>query len=452
MNLFVFIFSLLALQGLCWWATQRSSKKSASPASYQDDYFLSGRQVSFFPLMMTFLATQVGGGLVLGAAQEAAKAGWWVLLYPLGQVLGMISLALGIGKRLAAFNVPTVAQIFEVFYKSPALKQITSALSIASLFLILITQMLGFKSFMLSLGIDSTLLFMVAWGLLILYTATGGLQGVIATDLIQALFFIAIFGIAFGCAYFTGYTPVAAISSTETPVTLAKMSGWLLMPLFFAALEQDMGQRCFAAKSDAVLKKAAWVAGCITFVLCLVPIYFGIAASELGLSPSKGESVLMSSVQKITPPVISALVGCAVIAAILSTANSLLNAISSNLAQDFAFIRQSSLKQVRWITASIGICAIFMTYCFTNIVDLMIMAYELSVCVVFVPLIAALFKKSKGNALSAALSMAFGAGAFFFFRLFPSALPREIAALAISFLGYCAGELLIRFREQPAIR
>lgn len=444
MNTTLFIVSLLLLQGICWWATQRSTKK----AETQDDYFLSGRQVTFFPLMMTFLATQVGGGLVLGAAQEAAKVGWWVLLYPLGQVLGMISLSLGIGSRLAAFGVPTVAQIFEVFYKSALLKQITSLLSIASLFLILITQMLAFKSFMLSLGVDNTFLFMTTWGLLILYTATGGLQGVIATDLIQAAFFIVVFALAFGSAFFTSSAPI--ILTQQAAIPFSKMSGWLLMPLFFAALEQDMGQRCFAAKSNAVLKKAAFTAGCITFLVCLVPIYFGIGAGQLGLTASKGESMLMSAVALMTSPAISALVGCAVIAAILSTANSLLNAISSNLAQDFAFTKTHSLKLTRWITALIGISAIFISYAFTNIVDLMIMAYELSVCCVFVPLMGALFKKTKGNALSAFLAMGFGAIGFFFFRLYPSDIPREIAALGLSLLGYGVG--LLRKTTDPSLQ
>lgn len=434
MNNFVFIFSLLLLQGICWWATKRSSKR----AETQYDYFLSGREVTFFPLMMTFLATQVGGGLVLGAAQEASRVGWWVLLYPLGQVLGMISLSMGIGRRLSSFGVPTVAQIFEVFYGSAWLKRVVSSLSIASLFLILITQMLAFKSFMLSLGIDSTWLFVVAWGVLIVYTASGGLEGVIATDLIQAVFFVAIFSVAFGVAYFVGAPSGGAVALHEG-VSLSKMSGWLFMPLFFAALEQDMGQRCFAAKSDAVLKKAAFVAGCVTFVVCLVPIYFGIVGQGMAAG---GESVLMAAVKMTTSPVIAALVGCAVIAAILSTANSLLNAISSNLAQDFVFTRGHSLSMTRWLTAGIGVGAICMSYCFNNIVDLMIQAYELSVCSVFVPLMGALFKKGKGRALSAALSMGLGAFGFFLFRLYPIGAPRELSALGCSLLGYVVGEVL----------
>jgi SSS family solute:Na+ symporter len=447
MNIGVFIFSVLAMQGICWAA----AKWSARGVSTKLDYFLSGRDVGFFPLMMTFLATQVGGGLVLGAAQEASRVGWWVVVYPLGQVLGMMSLSMGIGKRLAGFGVPTVAQIFEVFYGSPVLKRIASSLSIVSLFMILVAQMLASKSFLLSLGVDNTWLFMAAWGLLIVYTATGGLKGVIATDLIQAVFFIVIFGVAFGVAYGMGGM-AGTVDVQEAPVSLGKLSGWLLMPLCFAALEQDMGQRCFAAKSDRVLNRAAFVAACVTFVVCLVPIYFGMIAGKMGIEGANGSSVLMSAVQLTTSPVVSALVGCAVIAAILSTANSLLNAISSNLSQDFAFTRDQSLNRTQWITGAIGVAAIFVTYFFNNIVDLMIQAYELSVCCVFVPLIAALFKKSKGNWMSAALSMGFGAGAFFLFRLYPIELPREVTALGLSLVGYGVGEAIAYSKRGRKLR
>ena len=65
--------------------------------------FFGGKSVQLFPLMMTFLATQVGGGLILGSADEAYRFGWTVLPYPLGAALGLILLGAGIGRKLANF-------------------------------------------------------------------------------------------------------------------------------------------------------------------------------------------------------------------------------------------------------------------------------------------------------------------------------------------------------------
>lgn len=111
----VFFISLLFVLQIAYWIVGKLSAKSVTS---EKDYFLAGKNVRFFPLMMTFLATQVGGGLVLGAADEAYQFGWPVLLYPLGASLGLLLLGSGIGRRLASFPVSTVAQIVEQVYGS----------------------------------------------------------------------------------------------------------------------------------------------------------------------------------------------------------------------------------------------------------------------------------------------------------------------------------------------
>src|SRR5262245_61831723 len=96
MNIPLFLILLFCLQCFYWLLGHFASKKLKD----RDDYYLAGRKISIFPLMMTFLATQVGGGVVLGAAEEAYLFGWTVLFYPLGAVLGLIILGAGLGRRL----------------------------------------------------------------------------------------------------------------------------------------------------------------------------------------------------------------------------------------------------------------------------------------------------------------------------------------------------------------
>ena len=107
MNLTLFIPLLLVLQCIYWYIGKRSSRNVRK----ETDYFLAGSGVSFFPLMMTFIGAQTGGGLVLGAADAAFQYGFWVLFYPSGACLGLLILGLGLGKRLASFKVTTISQI-----------------------------------------------------------------------------------------------------------------------------------------------------------------------------------------------------------------------------------------------------------------------------------------------------------------------------------------------------
>ncbi len=444
MNTWLFVSTLLLLQSICWWIGKRSSQSCVT----ESDYFLGGKQVSFFPLMMTFLGGQVGGGLVLGSAQEAARIGWWVLLYPLGQVLGMLWLSFSIGKRLSRFQVSTIAQIFEKYYGSSLLKQIASLLSIASLFLILVAQILATKSFLISAGINNNSLFLLFWGIVLTYTGMGGFKAVIKTDLIQASFFMLMFGFAFTYAFFFSSAPNPTPSQIqETSISLSNLSGWLFMPLLFASLEQDMGQRCFAAKSEKILKQSAFTAACLTFLICLVPIYFGKSASNL--ANENGASILLTSIQTMTSPAITALIGAAIMAAILATADSLLNAITSNLSQDFSFLKKKSLNVTRIASFSIGALALLFSFYFDHIVSLLIQAYELSVCTLVVPLLGALFKKKQASASSAMLAIGCGAIGFFSLRYLPFEFPKEIGALALSLCGYIIGEKL---KKTPAVK
>jgi solute:Na+ symporter, SSS family len=442
MNITLFIFLLFVLQGIYWLIGKRASKQIQN----KEDYFLAGKNVTFFPLMMTFLATQIGGGAVLGAAEESFHFGWPALFYPLGIALGLIVLGLGIGRKLAQFSVSTVAHIFEVAYGSIWLRRCASALSILSLYMILVAQIIASSKFLVSLGFTSTPLFIAFWAIVILYTAQGGLKAVISTDLVQAAFFSIVFLLCFGLVFFGSSSSILLPQCTHFADVSPKFTGWLLMPLLFMLIEQDMGQRCFAGASSRVVSKAAFWAGVSTLVICMVPVYFGSLAKGTGLQVPPGGSVLMASIASMTNPWMSALVGCAVLAAIISTATSLINAISSNLLNDFPFAR-FPLRTVKGMTCAISISAIFFAFYFDNIVDLLIQSYELSVSCLFVPIFIALFKK-RGNASSAWMAILFGAVGFCLFRFYPLALPKEISSIFLSLLGYSMGELIAYYRTK----
>lgn len=445
MNITLFILLLFGLQCLYWYVARRSSKQMEG----KDDYFLAGKNVTFFPLMMTFLATQVGGGVVLGSAEEAYQFGWSVLLYPLGVAVGLIVLGLGIGRKLAQFRVSTVAHIFEIAYGSPRLRKIASTLSILSLFMILVAQVIASSKFLVSLGMDSTWLFILFWAIVIFYTAQGGLKAVISTDMVQAGVFSIVFLGVFAWIFFSGAS-MDTIASAPFATVSTKLTGWLLMPLLFMLIEQDMGQRCFAGASGKIVSKAAIWSGIATMVVCTVPVFIGTLAHTSGLQVPKGASVLMTAIGHLTRPWMSALVGCAVLAAIISTATSLINAISSNLLSDFSlscFKRFKPMYLVKGMTCAISISAIFFAFYFDNIVDLLIQSYELSVSCLFVSIFIALFKK-QGNTLSAWMSTLAGALGFCLFRLFPLPLPKEISSILLSLMGYAMGELIAHYRTK----
>ncbi len=444
MSIPIFILSLFILQGLCLIVGSRASKG----VSTSEEYYLAGKGIRFFPLMMTFLATQVGGGLVLGSAEEAYHFGWTLLFYPLGAALGLLILGLGIGKRLAYFPVTTVAQILEVVYGSAKLKRIASVLSIVTLFVILVAQIVGSSKFMVSIGVENPVWFLAFWGMVIFYTAMGGMKAVVATDVIQAAFFMIVFLSSFGYVIYVtdisfSYVLHSGLRRENFTFDSFKLSGWLLMPLLFMLIEQDMGQRCFAGDSPKAISRAAIGAAIATFAISLIPIFFGVLAKQQGLPIPAGASVLMLAITHNTTPILTAFVSCAILAAIISTADSLINAISSNLSQDFGWSLSASknVKGSQLLSAAIAVLAIFCSYFFDNILDLLIISYELSVSCLFIPIFIGLFKR-KGQALSAYLALVGGALGFILFKFILLPFPKELVTIALSALGYYSGEWL----------
>lgn len=437
MNTTIFVSMLFSLQLFYWLVGRRASKNLKDT----DDYFLAGKSVQLFPLMMTFLATQVGGGIILGAADEAYQFGWPVLLYPLGSALGLILLGSGIGRKLAGFQVSTIAQIFEVVYGSAGLRKIASFLSVISLFMILVAQIIASNKFLVSLGFDNIPLFIIFWFIVIIYTTQGGLRAVISTDMVQAAFFSIIFLFSFGFVLmFEPTTTLIQMPHLENFAQVSsKLCGWLLMPLLFMVIEQDMGQRCFAGASPRIVSQASFLAGLCTLTVCVVPVFFGSLANVTGLEVPQGGSVLMAMIAKTTNPWIASLVGCAVLAAIISTATSLINAISSNLSSDFQL--SLPMRGVKGITCLISIGAIFFAFYFNNIVDVLIQSYELSVSCLFVPVVMALFRK-QGAFMAASCALILGCIGFFLFRIYPIDFPKEIASILLSMLGYIFGDIV----------
>ncbi|NGX53954.1 MAG: Sodium/pantothenate symporter, partial [Chlamydiae bacterium] len=136
MNIPLFIFLLSSLGVAFIWL----GKKASGQVKSQEDYFLGGRSLGLFPLAMTLLATQLGGGVLMGGAEEAYRSGWMVICYPLGAVLGLLLLGLGFGAKLRRLNITTIAEIFEKIDGSKRLRKAASSLSFISLFMILVGQ------------------------------------------------------------------------------------------------------------------------------------------------------------------------------------------------------------------------------------------------------------------------------------------------------------------------
>lgn len=440
MNVPLFFSLVLFLGAVYIWIGNKASKDLQT----SDSYFLMGRNLTFLPLTLTLVATQLGGGTLLGAAAEAYNKGWAVVFYPLGATIGLFCLGLGFGGKLRQLNISTIAEIFEKVYKSKSQRYIASGLSIAALFFILVAQGIAAKAFFIAIGVQSPLIFVIFWSVLVAYTVMGGLKAVVDTDVLQALFIIATLLLAFLFVDTTNISPKAVIETTQSTFQIPWVT-WLFMPLLFMLIEQDMGQRCFAAISTRVVSRSAIVAGITLFVCSSIAIYFGVLAKDLGLELSGGPNVLIEAITALTNPLVSTLFMVAIFMAVISTADSLLCSISSNLSYDFLKLGnitdKKRVKLSQLLTLITGLSALGLTFLFTNVITLLMISYELSVCVLFVPIAAAVISSTPSKR-GAFYSMILGGLGFILFRVVELPLPKEVLTITLALCGYVVGSKL----------
>ncbi|MEM7361920.1 MAG: sodium:solute symporter family protein [Bacteroidota bacterium] len=407
-----------------------------------EDYFLMGRRLTVFPLCFTLLATQLGGGTLLGAAQEAYTKGWMVLFYPLGASLGLFALGLGFGGRLRRMQISTIPEIFEKVYQLPSMRLVASLISMCSLYFILVGQGMATKKFFVTIGKDSPAYFIFFWIVFVAYTVMGGLKAVVDTDVWQALFIlvtlvVAVFSADLGSVEWRPSFDLDMLSASDIP-----WASWLLMPFCFMLIEQDMGQRCFAAKSAKVVAPATMMAGLLLMLGSGTAIMFGVLAKEKGLAIEPDTTVLVAAIEAFTNPTVATFFMAVILMAIVSTADSLLCSISSHLSCDLIRSNnippQQKLIVSRIMTFVTGISALALVYYFDSVVTMLMLSYELSVSVLFVPVLMAIIlsSPSRQGAMGAMIAGAIGFGLF---RVWSLPLPREVLTLLLSLLGYAVG-------------
>ncbi len=417
------------------------------------DYFLASRSYGVFAVTLTLVATQLGGGMILGTSNEAYQVGIYGIAYSAGIFLGFMALALGLAHKLRGFNVATTAELFETEYQSKFLRKLAALMMILSLCGILAGQVVASRMFLHGLGVHHEGIFLLFWGFVIFYTVMGGLKAVVLTDIYQVLFIFVLFiGLFF---WIQMQYPPSSMDWSPAPNALAEEMNWqtltpmLLLPFLFCMIEQDLAQRFFSARTKRVATGAALGAACLILIFALIPAYFGILAKALAVDIPPQTSVLIALMRTLVPDVVLALVACGLLAAIVSTADSLLCAISSNLAQDFGTLSKNPHREVqisRLITLASGMLAISIAYFMDNILEVLVKSYELPVTCLFASIFLCCVLK-RVYKLAALLSVFAGLSAFIFFKIFPISFPNEIIQIVCSFLGYGLGWGIARHKR-----
>jgi SSS family solute:Na+ symporter len=406
-----------------------------------EDYYVGGRKMTGWHVGLSVVATDVGGGFSVGLGGlgfTMGLSGSWMLFTGLiGAWLAAVFLIPVVKGNRAFDKFYTLPQIFGHYFdkKTALLAGIISAIGYTGFTSsqVLAGAKLASGTFA-DLDINTALLIMGA--VAVFYTVLGGIKAVIYTDTVQWIILMSgliFIGLPISYQAVGGWD---AIRQTVAPgmlqftnVDWQQLVNWAvtIIPIWFVAM--TLYQRIYASRDEKTARKAWYIAGVFEWpIMALMGVSLGLLArvaadqgmfdylGAANISATDPETGLPMLLRTVLPVGLMGLMMSAYFSAVLSTADSCLMAASGNVVSDL-LVRLFGLKEEgksfmlisQGTTLTLGLLAVGLAWKMTSVLDLMLYSYAFLVSGLLVPIIAALFWKSR-NAMAAFVSMLVGGG------------------------------------------
>ncbi|WP_127132765.1 sodium:solute symporter [Pseudoflavitalea rhizosphaerae] len=341
--IFVIIY-LLVIAGISIWSI-RKSKESAS------DYFLANRNLGWFVIGASILASNVGSEHIVGLAGSAAKSGTVLGHYELHSYIVLI-----LGWVFVPFYMRSMVYTMPEFLERRFNPQSRRLLSIIQLLSYVITKasvtiFAGALVFNQFLGVDfwtGAIILVVVTGV---YTIFGGLHAVMYTEAIQAIVLLigSLMLMVLGLREVGGWDAMIAALPKEKLNMFPPMNDpeypWLgiliaspIVGLWYWCTDQHIVQRCLAARNEQQARRGTIFAAYLKlmpFFIFLIPGLIAYVLHSQGkLQLDDTNAAFPAMVKHIMPVGLRGLLAGGLLAALMSSLASVYNACSTLYTMD----------------------------------------------------------------------------------------------------------------------
>ena len=323
------------------------------------DSFLTARGTLGTWLAMATVLASIMGAWILFSPPEAGTWGGVLAFggYAVAQSLAVILFAV-IGPRLRKI-APQGSTLTEfVYYRyGTSTYVITLIISVFYMAVFLAAELTGIAlAVNMVTGYPLWLTALLVGGGTLIYTTYGGIRGSIFTDAIQTIIIIPTIVIAFIATVisFGGWGGIVERVETVNPIlfNLGHVGGWqftitLIIAVIAAnAFHAGFWSRVYAAKDDTTVRRSFTIAGLLVLPIMMLAGFFGIMWILLD-SPNTPSAALFEVVLEATPGWVVATVMVLGIALVMSSVDTLINAIAGVFTVDLArFKKELSPKQL----------------------------------------------------------------------------------------------------------
>jgi len=413
------------------------------------EFIVAGRGLPVWLCSTTIVATWFGGGTMMGVSGSAYDNGMiGVIADPLGAALALLLIGFFFARLFRRLRILTVADFMAQRYGQVAAMAITVAVlfsNIAWVGAMLVAFGLIFQTLT-----GTPLMVGIVGGALVvfIYTAIGGLWAVALTDFVQMI--IIVVGLVLllavvlidvgGWSAIVPQVPADRFQLLPGENTgeqwLNYLRAWTIIGLVDISA-QTLLQRAMASSDERTAQNSFYLGSIGYLVFGMIPVTLGIIASVTMPGLQDSEAVIPSlAIEHLHPVAVAVFVG-ALLAAIMSSADSALLACASLIANNVLplVVREPSARlgliTARLAIPACGIVAIVVAVKIQVVFDLMLDANILGLAAIIVPFILGVWwpRANRTGALSA---MGAGISAWALTLLLAPSLPADFIGLGAS--------------------
>lgn len=374
-----------------------------------DDMMTGGHQIPLIILVGSLLATWCGGGGITGSAGVVYSGGPWVgAITFAAPPIGIILLYFIAGK-VRKSNKVTVPEIMGARYGTGA--SILSALCVMLAYVgVLATQLKASGNILVLLCANSGIemsqgtALVICTVLITIITVMGGMVSVAYSDAVSALLMVGGFFAAVPILMNVANAQGAVLPVEKTTITggmtFIQLMGYFLPSLFLMLGDQNMLQRFASAKNSDEAKKSniGMFVGEVAVIVAIIAVC--TQAAKLYPTLDTPSNVIFQVTMDYLPFVFGALVMCACMAFIVTTADSYLLSASTNLTNDIyaKYINKNATDKQKMLVLRVTIVAfsalaVALSLFFPTVLSLQMTAYTMYGAAITPAILFALFSK-----------------------------------------------------------
>ena len=310
----------------------------------KEDFLVAGRTLTAPVLVGTLLATWIGSGDIFSVSDLSYNHGYSSLIGSSGGWLGII-IVYFIAGRVRRFGQFTVPDILEARYNKWA--RVLATITTIIAYVTIVSYQFRGGGWVLNTITEGKIRegegIIIVAAFVIIYTLLAGMMSVAYLDIFNGI--IMITGISLALPFLIhqvgGIDFIVANITPRTHAFLGNMT-WIqamgyFVPTFLLALgNANMYQRFFSAKNESEAKKSVigWIIGVICLGITLQSLAVVGSSYFKGLEAKEAGRIILLVAHKGVPVAVGCVLMAAIVAIIISTANSFLLVPATNFVRD----------------------------------------------------------------------------------------------------------------------